>query len=177
MSLGDPLRALERGERRRSGWGPGHPKPGQIRGHRRRARARTQWPRAFPAAMKSLDPSRHQAALRGLRRGLARLEQRQTPPSFTKQPCGVPGSGLRISGRAFGFPHAVQPDRGLAPQRGRVWERPPPSALPRASRRRRSCSMANSMSPPPPPPPPRGGRSRRNYPCGKAMRFTFDNYS
>ena len=36
---------------------PSSPKPGQIRGHPRRARGRTQWPCAVPAGMKSRHPT------------------------------------------------------------------------------------------------------------------------
>ena len=49
-------------------------------------------------------------------RDLARLQHRQTPQCCRKSAPSVAGSGLRISGRAFGLPHADRTDRGLAPR-------------------------------------------------------------
>ena len=72
--------------------------------------------------MKSLDPESPFKPPPGSRPGPSAPETETDPPKFTNQRGDVSGSGLRISGRAFGFPYAVQPDRGLAPQRGRVWE-------------------------------------------------------
>ena len=47
--------------------------------------------------MRSVPRPSSRGAMRGLRRGLARLERRQTPPNSKKQPGGVPGSGNPIS--------------------------------------------------------------------------------
>ena len=59
------------------------------------------------------DPVERAASLL---RKLARLQHRQTPQCCRKSAPSVAGSGLRISGWAFGLPHADRTDRGLAPR-------------------------------------------------------------
>ena len=98
-------------------------------------------------------------------RGRTRMQHRQTPQCCRKSASSVADSGLHIS-RAllwFGGLDRTAPRRKA--RRGEGWERPPPLATLCVAGERavlRVVLHANL--------PARGGRSHRNYPCGKAAR-------
>ena len=69
---------------------------GRSGGTSRRARARTQWPQAFPAGMKSLDPTRH-ISPPGPTSGPSGDGTRTDPPEFHKNAGAY--SRLRLANR------------------------------------------------------------------------------
>ena len=136
-----------RGDRRRPR-GLGHPKPGQIRGQRPPSSRMEPGAAGVSGRVEESGAESPFQPFRGLRRGLARAEQGQTPPCSRKQPSLVPSSRLRISLSLLWLSGADRTQRGLAPQRGRVWETPPPRYRVRHGEGG-ACSGAYSPSQPP----------------------------
>ena len=126
--------------------------------------SRRTW-RSGPATMPSVPRPSSRGALRGLRRGLARLNHRQPPLRFTKQRGYDSGSGLHISRSLLWLAGLDRTAPRRKARRGGGWERPPPHATPCVTGRGSMIRGKFHVTLPLP-----GGRSHRNYPCGKAAR-------
>ena len=125
---------------------------------------RRTW-RSGSATMRSVPRPRARRVRMCRSRGLADLENRQTPKFSRKSPGSFPGSGLHISLALLWLSGLDRTAPRRKARRGGGWERPPSAATLCVTRGGGSfpCSFPRQ-------PAPRGGRSHRNYPCGKAAR-------